>query len=247
MGELTKALDLVETAKSWFSIEKITGLINGLVDKIPDNIMAIYNDNKALCMFAAVCLLILISFEGAKIVRMAIFAGSAFLCGYLGFNYLVPYIPSDIKSMIPEMVDIKALCAIAGALVAVFICCFAYNFMIMILGGVGGYFLGSTYLYGVILSYFGSLGFLHDANAKHIVGGIVAVVIGFTLVLIFKPLLSVLTSFGFMTVAAVILQKFLVPTADESLKLSFIVLGLAVGVVAFIRQRKQESASISLF
>ena len=252
MGEVNKIIESLGSIdlggiKSWFSIEYLTGLINGLVNKIPANIMAIYNENKALCLFGAICLLCIIAFEGYKIVRMIVFGGGAFLCGYVGYVYLAPFIPAELGKYIPDIVDIKALCAVACALIAVMLCCFAYNLALFVIAAAGGYLIGSTYVYGLVVGYFHTLTFLQDPKAEYIVGGVVAVIFAMVIMMLFKPLLMLITSFGFMTGAAVLAQKLLVPAADDSLKLSFVVLGLAVGLFAFIRQRKEESFHISIF
>lgn len=243
---VSSAGSALESAKSWFSIDKLTGLATDLIDKIPDEIMAIYNAHKSICMFAAICLLALIAFEGYKILRMAVFGGGAFLFGIIGFMYLAPNLPESVVDMVPDIVDINALCAVACALAAVLFASFAYNFMIMILGGVAGYFLGSMFLYGLLLEYFNTLDFLYDPKAEMIVGFVVAAVVGLLFVLVFKPLFTVLTTFGALTGAAVLLQMLLVPEADESLRLSFIVLGLAAAIFAMARQRKDETLALSI-
>lgn len=251
MGEITNVVNsagaALESAKAWFSIDTLTGFINGLVDKIPAEIMAFFNANKSLCILGAICLLALIAFEGYKILKMAVFGGGAFLFGYLGFVYLAPYVPESVSTMIPDIVDINALCAVACALVAVLVAAFAYNFMIMILGGVGGFFLGYTFLYNLLVGYFNTLDFLHDPNAKLVVGFVVGAIVALLLVLVFKPLFMVITTFGALSGAAVLLQMLVAPTADDSLRLSFIVLGLTVAVFALIRQRKDEKFALSIF
>ena len=244
MGVDTKAL--LETAKSWFSEEKLMGLINGLIDKIPANIMAIYNSHKALCLFGAVCLLILIAFEGYRIVKMLVTAGSAFAFGYVGLTYLTQYVPESIKSKVPDIVEFEALVAIACALVAVFLCGFAFNLVIAIIGGAAGYFVGVTYLFPMVIGYFHTLDFLQTVEVKYAFGGVLAVLGALFLTALFKGLFMVGTAFGCSIGAAVLLQMFLAPSADESLKLSFIVLGVALGIFAMMRQHKEERRALEI-
>ena len=251
MGEITNIVNsagaALESAKEWFTLDNLTGFANGLVEKIPADLMAFFNAHKSLCMLAAVCLLALIAFEGYKILRMAVFGGGAFLFGYIGFVYLAPFVPESVANMLPDVVDLNALCAVACAVVAVLLASFAYNFTIMILGGIGGYFLGSMFLYGLLVNYFNTLDFLYDPKAEIIVGCVVGAVVALLLVLVFKPLFMVVTTFGALSGAAVILQMLVAPEADESLRLSFIVLGLTAGIFAMIRQRNDEKFALSIF
>lgn len=229
-------------------IEKIGAFFNGIVAHgvalIPQPIVDFYNTHTVLCILALVCVLALIAFEGYRFFRMLTYAGSAFLFGLVGYWYLAPAIADSVKPMVPEYLDYYAIVAVVCALVAVLLCHFAFNFVILIIGGFAGYFIGSTTLYGYLVSYFNTLEFLKGDNVKHIVGGIVAVIIAILFSILFKFLFMVLTSFGGCIGAAVLLQKILVPGGDDKIKMAFLVIGVIVGFIAIIRQHKEHENTV---
>ncbi len=231
------------------SVEQIFGhlgaYLNGLIDKavgmVPAQIMDFYNTHKVLCLLAVICLLGLIAFEGYRFFRMLTYAGSAFLFGLVGYQYIAPAVASKLDPMIPDVIDCSVLIAVACALIAILLCVFAFNLVIFILGAAEGYLLGSIYVYGFLVSYFSSLDFLKAENVKYIVGGILAVIGALVFVLMFKLLFMLATSFGGSIGAALILKSILVPGGDDNVKIAFAVLGIVVAIFALVRQRKQES------
>ncbi len=238
MGD--KLNSVLETAKSLISFEEIMGQINGLISKIPADILAFYEANKILCLIGAICLLTLVAFEGYKLFKMVVYAGGAFVFGFIGLRYLAPEFPESIRTMVTNLVDFDIAVAIVCALIAVFLCRFAYDFMIMILGGVAGYFLGSMYIYKLLISYFNTLDFLQNDVVKYVIGGIVSAMFSILFILLFKHIFMIFSSFGGMIGGAILLQSLLIPTGDDSIKISFVVLGAAVGVFALVHQYKEE-------
>ena len=237
------------------AIESITGAIdiNAFIEKIksllellPAPIKELYQQNTTLCLMGVVCLLALLAFEGYKIFKMLLYSGSAFGFAYVGYQFLAPVIPANIKEMIPDMVDKDVLVAVLCALIAVFICKCANTFMIMILGGVCGYFLGSGIVYDLLIDYFNTLDFLRLDMVKHIVGGAIAAVCVLLFILFFKHAYIVGTSFGCAIAAALFAQSILVPTADESLKLCFALVGVALGIFAVVHQYKEEEKAMEI-
>lgn len=252
MGEI--ANKMLENATSSFSPDQLigqigsyfNGLLDTLVNMIPAEIMAIYNTHTALFLIAAICIVTLIAFEGYKLFKMVIYAGSAFLFGLIGYWYISPELEASIKPMIPDMIDYHVLVAIVCALVAVFLCRCAYNFMIMLLGGVSGFLLGSTVIYNAFVGYFNTLDFLKMDAVKYIIGGVFAVLFSILFILLFKHLFMLITSIGGMISAAVLLKMVLVPDGDETVKLCFIVLGFAVGILAVVNQYKEEEKAMEI-
>ena len=223
------------------------GLIAKLVAMVPEQIMAVYNQHKILVLLAIICILGIVAFEGYRLFRMLVYAGSAFLFSLVGYWYIAPMLAEKIQPMVPEMMDYSVAVAVICAIVSILLCTFAFRLVIFIFGGAAGYILGSSYVYGFMLSYFSSLEFLKAESVKHIVGGIIAVITAIVFALMLKSLFRLATSFGGSIGAAVILQSILVPGADGVIKISFIILGVAVALLAIAIQHKQEEDIIFRF
>lgn len=244
MGEsVNKALESVQNV---INFDALMAKIGGLVNLLPAPLQEIYNTHTVICLIGVAAVLCLLAFEGYKIFKMLLYAGGAVGFGVVGYWYIAPEVPANIKGMIPPIVDADVLIAILCALLAVFLCKCAYTFMIMILGGVCGYFLGSMYVYGLLLKHFNTLKFLEMPVVKHIVGGAIAAVAVLLFILLFKHLFIIGTSFGGTIAAALLVQKILIPAADDNMKICFVILAVALGVFAVVRQYKEEEKATEI-
>lgn len=244
MGEsLNSALATVQEV---VNLDAIIAKVGELVNLLPAPILALYQEHTVICLMAVVCALGLLAFEGYKLFKMALYAVSAVAFGTVGFWYLAPVIPENIKAMVPEVVEFDVLVAVACALVAILICKCAYTLMIMILGGVVGYFVGSTVVYNLLLTHFNTLEFLKMEMVKHIVGGAIASVMVLIFILMFKHLFIIGTSFGGTISAALVLQNILMPAADDNMKICYIILAIAIGVFGLMRQYKEEEKAVEI-
>ena len=232
----------------WAKIcEFFGGHIANLKAMVPAQIMDIYNTHKVLFLLAIICVLGLVAFEGYRFFRMLTYAGSAFLFGLIGYWYVSPMLEATIKPMIPEIIDYHALVGVVFALAAILLCYCAFNFVVFLIGALAGYFVGSVYVYQFIVNYFNTLDFLKADTVKYIIGGVFAVICAMVFVLMFKLLFMVTTSFGASVIAMTLLQSIVVPGGDDNVKIAFEILGIAIGIFALVRQRKQESDSIFRF
>ena len=235
-----KAMALLESAKNLISIETLTAPIYDLIAMIPPEVMAIYNNYKTVVLMAAICLLALFAFEGYKLFKLVVYAGGAFGFAYVGYNFLAPLLAGSVGGMVPDIINFNALVAILCAAVSIFLTRFAYNFMIALLGGGAGYLLGSMFIYKILIGYFNTLDFLKAEYVKHIIGGVFAAIFGILFILLFKHVFMILTSFGGLIDAALMLQMLLVPEADWNVKICFILVGVAIAIFAVVRQYKEE-------
>lgn len=243
MGEMVSSA--LESAKSLLLLDQLKEKIMNL--SLFKSLLNIYAQHRVLVLLAAACILVLLAFEGYKLFKMSVYGGGAFVFGLLGLWYLAPKLPDAVRTIVPDILAFDALVALACALVAVFLARFAFKFMIMILGGVAGYFLGSMYIYNIMLNYFNTLDFLKMDAVKHIVGGVFAALLALIFLLMFKHIFMVGTSFGGMIGASIFVRMMLIPTAEDSIKISFIVLGVAVAIFAVIRQYKEEEKNFEIF
>ena len=240
MGEMVSSA--LESAKSLLLLDQLKEKIMNL--SLFKSVLNIYAQHRVLVLLAAACILVLLAFEGYKLFKMSVYGGGAFVFGLLGLWYLAPKLPDAVRTIVPDILAFDALVALACALVAVFLARFAFKFMIMILGGVAGYFLCSMYIYNIMLNYFNTLDFLKMDAVKHIVGGVFAALLALIFLLMFKHIFMVGTSFGGMIGASIFVRMMLIPTAEDSIKISFIVLGVAVAIFAVIRQYKEEEKKL---
>ena len=244
MGESLNAA--LETAKNFLKLDAIAGKLTELVNMLPAPILELYKTHTVIFLMVAACLLVLLAFEGYKIFKMLLFAGSAIGFGIVGFWYIAPLIPESIKSYVPAILEVNVLVAIALALLAIFLCKIAQPLMIMILGGLTGYFLGSTIVYTLLIDSFNTLDFLRIDIVKHIVGGAIAAVMVLIFLLFFKHIYIVSTSFGGVIAASLMIQSILLPAADDSMKICFVILAIALGIFALVRQYTEEEKAMEL-
>lgn len=229
-------------------VDKVIETLKGYWGMIPDEVFGLYAKYRIPALILAVCLLVLAAFEGYKLFKMALHVAIPAALAIDGYILLAPYVAPYIKNfgVIPEFISIEALVAILCALVGLFISRFAYNAIVMILGGVFGYLLGAEYVWRVIRDFFNTLEFLNTPIAKYIIGGICASIFVLIFILLFKHVFIVGSSFGCLAFAGLLLQKIVAPTADDMLKVSFILVGVAVGVFAVVHQYKEDEKSFEI-
>lgn len=239
MGE---AAAIFEKIKDVLLVDKVIGKLTGYIDKIPANVKDFYYAHRVACLIVAVCLLVLVAFEGYKIFKMAMYAVGASGFAIAGYYFLAPLVEPTITSAIqlPEFIDVAALIAVILALVAVFINRFAHGLMLMILGGAFGYLVGSVYVWRVLRDYFTTLEFVKNDTTKYIVGGVFAAIFVILFILLFKHVFIVGSSVGCLAAAGWLLQKLIVPGAEKEMVFCFILVGAALGILATVYQYKQE-------
>jgi len=228
------SLDIIGLIKS-----KIFGLL-------PESAITFYEAHKVLCLLGIVCVLVLLAVRGYKIFKGALYAGGAFAFAYVGFKFLAPRIPENIKAFVPEQLEADVLVAVLCALVAVFLTRCAYSFMISILGGAAGYLLGTAVIYKALLEHFNTLGFLQNNAVKYIIGGIFAAMFAILFILLFKHVFMVVSSFGGSIGAALALQAVVMPAGGKTIQIAFAVLGAAFGIYCIVRQYKQEEKDLEI-
>ena len=143
MGESFSAI--TQSAAELFNFENISGLFATLINMLPAPVLALYAEHTVPFLLVAICLLVLLAFEGYRIFKMLMFVGSAAVFGIGGYWYIAPLIPESAKAL--DLLNMDALIAVLCALLALFLTKCAYSFMIMLLGGAIGYYIGSTYVF----------------------------------------------------------------------------------------------------
>jgi hypothetical protein len=241
------ATGILEKLKDVLLVGQVIDKVKGLWGLIPQSVFDFYKQFRNPVLIVAICLLVLIAFEGHKLFKMALHVAVPAGAAIVGHMFLAPFVAKYAAALpIPEFVEIPALVAIVCALIGLFISRCAYNLVIMVIGGVVGFDIGAIYVWRVIKNFFSSLEFLDTPMAKYIVGGVCASVCVLVFVLLFKHLFIIGSSFGCLAFAGLLLQKLAVPTADDMMKGCFILVGLAVAVFAVVHQYREEEKSYEI-
>ena len=240
--------DLGSIGTSIASFDIIAIIESKIAGLLPAEILTLYTANRAICLLGFAFLLLLIGVQGYKIFKSLLYVAGAVGFAYVGYTYLVPYMPESFVSVLPEGMDAKVIVAVACALIAVFLTRCAFPFMIMILGAGSGYLLGSMVIYGKLIEYFHTLTFLQENEqvVKTIIGGALAAVFGIVFILMFKHLFMVATSFGCPVLAGLALQKILMPAGDQNVLIAFALVGVAFGIYCVVHQYKQEEKDMEI-
>lgn len=242
MSYVTEGIkSLPDTIITW-----VKDTVDGFAPGIVATAEAFYADHKALCLIIGICLLALIGFEGYKIFKSLLYVGGAAGLAYCGYAYVAPLVSKHLVGIVPEFISVDALIAVIFGLLAIVLVRCAYGLAIMLLGSVAGYFFGSSFIHGVIASFFSTLEFLQGDTAKYIIGAVFVPIFGILFLLVFKHAFLILSSFGGMIGASYLLKMLLVPVADETIKFAFILFGFALGVFTVVRQYKVESRSMEI-
>ena len=241
------ATGILEKVKDFLMVGQVINKIKSLWGLIPQSVFDLYKEFRTPLLIVAICLLVLIAFEGHKLFKMALHVALPAGAAIVGHMFLAPFVAKYAAMLpIPEFVEIPALVAIICALIGLFLSRCAYNFVIMLIGGVVGFDIGALYVWRVIKNFFSSLDFLDTPMAKYIVGGVCASVCVLVFVLLFKHMFIIGSSFGCLAFAGLLLQKLVVPTADDMMKGCFLLIGLAVAVFAVVHQYKEEEKSYEI-
>ena len=240
------AAAIFEKVKDVLLVDKVIDKLTGYLGLIPDSVKDFYYGHRDACLIVAICMLVLVAFEGYKLFKMAMYVISASGFAILGHMYLAPMIAPTISNNLnlPEFVNVSALIAVVLALVAVFLTRFAFNFMVMVLGGVFGYLVGSVYVWRVLRDYFTTLQFLKNDMTKYIIGGIFAAIFVLLFILLFKHVFIVGSAVGCLACAGWLLQKLIAPGASKEVKFCFILVCAVLGILAAVYQYKEEEKSI---
>jgi hypothetical protein len=222
------------------SFDIIALIESKLLGLLPENILGLYNANRVIVLLGFAFLLLLLAVQGYKIFKSLLYVVGAVGFAYVGYTYLVPHLPESFVQVMPEGVSAAVVVAVVCALVAVFLTRCAFPFMIMILGAGTGYLLGSMVVYGKLIGYFHTLTFLQTPVVKYVIGGALAAVLGIVFLLMFKHLFMVATSFGGSLLAALALQKIIMPGADQTIVIAFAIVSVAFGIFCVVKQYKQE-------
>lgn len=240
------ATGLLEKLKDILLIGKVIDRVKAYWDMIPDGVFEFCAKYERYMLILAVCLFVLLAFEGHKLFKMGLFVAIPTGCAIVGMKYLAPFLAGYLAQYIPEFANFDAIVGIACALIGLFISRCAYNFVIMFLGGACGFLFGYVYAWRVIRDFFSSLEFLKADGARLIISGVCAAMFVLFFILLFKHLLIVASSFGSMVGAAIFLQKLACPGADDMMKWCFIIVGCAVAVFAVVHQYKEEEKSYEI-
>lgn len=229
---------------------EILNLMKGVLDKvmgmIPASVISIFESFKTPIFILLIALCVLMSLEGYKIFKGALYVIVPSALGFVAYKYVAEFVLSKIGGMLPAApfgLDYKALIAFIFALIGVFFVRFAYKFTIMMLGGALGFALGYFFVANLIAGMFPTLTFLTLTPAKAVIALVCAGIVGIFFILLFKHLYILISSFGFMALAGFLAVMLILPDAPALYKFLGAALGLLVGIYNTIHQYDEEERS----
>ncbi len=231
----------------------ILNLVKGILGKvlafIPASVIAFYESYKTPVLILLIALCVLMSLEGYKIFKGALYVIVAGGFGFVGYKYVAGFLLSKIGGMLPAApmgLSYEALIAFVLALGGVFFVKFAYKFTIMMMGGAIGFVIGYLVVAKLIIKMFPTLGFLNSTPAKAVIGLVIAAIMGIFFILLFKHLFILGTALGCMALAGMLTVMVLMPAAGLTIKLGGAALGLIVGIYSTIHQYNEEQRATDI-
>ena len=224
MIEYLKALKSIDIS---FSLSGIWDFINNMSFPVATVVIA------GLVLFAV---------QGYKIFKSLVHVIAAVGFGFAGHLYLAPRVSGLVESRLPASIsiDIDVVIALVCAIIGLLLAHFAYDFIVFCIGATTGYFVGYSYLAGVLERYFSNLTFLTSKVAHIVVGCVLALIVAIFFMIVFKQLYIIATSIGFMCLASLILAKTVMVGNSNSVLFGFIAIGAVIGVFMMVHQFDEE-------
>lgn len=234
-------------------MEMITNYVKGLAEKliamIPQSVLALYAEYKIPVLIAIIALCVLLSLEGYKIFKAALYLIAAGGLGFVGFKYVVGFILTKFGASLPALplgISYEALIPCVLALIGVFLVKFAHKFSIMLLGGACGFALGYFTMSGLLINMFPTLTFLNSTPAKAVVGLVFAGILGVVFILLFKHVFILVTALGCMATAGYLACMLIMPEGPNNYKLMAAALGAIIGIYSTIHQYNEDQRATDI-
>ena len=231
-------------------MDKILTLLKGILGTvkgmIPDVVMNFYHDYKAPILILLVALLVLLSLEGYKIFKGALYVIVPGGLAFAAFKFLAGFVVSKLGDKLPALpygITYEVIIAVVAAIIGAVLVKFAYKTTIMLLGTAVGFVIGYLGVARLFVRLFPTLAFLQSRPAKAIIGFIIAAIMGIIFILLFKHMFIVLSAIGCMGAAGFLLGMLVMPAAPLLYKLAVAGLGAVIGIYSTIHQYNEEQRS----
>ena len=224
-------------------LKGILGTVKGM---IPDFVIDLYNDYKTPIFIVLIALLVLLSLEGYKIFKGALYIIVPGGLAFAAFKFLAGFVVSNLGDKLPALpygITYEVIIAVVAAIIGAVLVKFAYKTTIMLLGAAVGFVIGYLGVSSIFISVFHTLEFLKTRHAKAIIGFIIAAIVGIFFILLFKHMFIVLSSLGCMGAAGFLLGMLVMPSAPLLYKLAVAGLGAVIGIYSIVHQYNEEQRS----
>lgn len=197
-----------------------------------------------IIVFAAVCGVI--AFTGYKLFKMGLFAVSAVGMAYAA-RTVAPFVVGYIQPLLPEYLDATVLLMVVAAIVGAILARYCRKFLVLCLGGLCGYFAGSTLVVNILAKHFSTLTFMTNPITAIIIGALCAAICGVTFILVFQHLWIILSAVGGMASCGLLAGMLIMPAGGKEMWMYFIGAGVVVSVLAIIHQYQDEMRANDIF
>ena len=231
-------------------MDKILTLLKGILGTvkgmIPDAVINLYHSYKTPILILLIALLVLLSLEGYKIFKGALYVIVPSGLAFASFKFVAGFIVSKLGGKLPALpygITYEVIIALVGAIIGFLLVKFAYKTTIMLLGAAFGFVIGYLGVARLIIKFFPTLTFLQSRPARAIIGFIIAAIMGIIFILLFKHMFIVGSALGCMGAAGFLLGMVLMPSAPILYKIALAGFGVLVGIYSTIHQYNEEQRS----
>ena len=207
---------------------------------VPAEIMSYIEAYLFVAVLAAAVVCGIVALYSYKLFRIELVIEGILLFGILGGVVLGPWLENAL-TFIPDSISISAILGILLAIIGGFIMHFFFKFALFITGAAIGWFGMYSFGLGFLAEKFPDFAFFQDNAGKIIIPILTAIILGVIFIFLFKFLYIILTSFGGMCGAAVLLGLAIVPDGGMVVLIASLVVGAIAGICATVYQYKNNS------
>jgi len=183
--------------------------------------------------------LILVALYSYRIFRLELSVGGAIGCGTAGYLFLAPFILEKIPNL-PEGIDFAAIIAIVCAILG-WVLIYALHKISLFLCGAGvGFYIGMI-LAAYLAAALPDAAIFQNNIVFWVICGICALALGIIFVFLFKPLYIILTSFGGMIGAAMLMAIAIFGQPDSIVLYVTLGVGAVLGIIGTVVQFKKAN------
>ena len=221
-------------------MDYVKQLIAKVIAYIPGPIMDFVRGHKDLVFIVMIGLLVLVAFEGYRMVRGCIYVGAGVGLAAVAYIFAGKFIPAEVLAKVPEQLQVKAIIAILCGVIGVVLVKVAYKAVVFFIGAAVGFVGGYLIVARIIAKFFNSLAFLNTKIAFIAIAGICALLCAIIFVLAFKHICMIGSGVGGMAAAALLAGRMIMPTMSTAVLLCIVLAGVLGGILCTVYQYKVE-------
>ena len=182
----------------------------------------------------------IIALYSYKLFRIELVLEGILGFGILGGFVLGPWLDTNL-TFIPESISVSAIVGILFAIIGGLIMHFFFKFALFVTGAAAGWFAMYGFGLPILANQFPDVQFFSDNAGKILIPILTAIIVGVLFIFLFKFLYIILTSFGGMGIAAILLGFAIAPEGGMITFIASAAVGVIAGIFATVYQYKNNS------